>query len=57
MRLSLALIRSLATTSLLYNAVPTLAQDAGSIIEVGETLVSAMMVRAALLFCSFDITR
>ncbi|KAG8734970.1 hypothetical protein FRC10_011150 [Ceratobasidium sp. 414] len=44
MRLSLSLLHSLSTATLLYNAVPSLAQAAGSIVEVGDTLVSAMMM-------------
>ncbi|QRV89993.1 glyoxal oxidase [Ceratobasidium sp. AG-Ba] len=44
MRLSLSLLHSLSTATLLYNAVPTVAQAAGSISEVGDTLVSAMMM-------------
>ncbi|KAG8771435.1 hypothetical protein FRC12_003617 [Ceratobasidium sp. 428] len=44
MRLSLSLLRSLSTAAVLYNAVPSRAQAAGSIVEVGDTLVSAMMM-------------
>ncbi|KAB5590989.1 Copper radical oxidase [Ceratobasidium theobromae] len=35
---------SLIPLALLSNVVPSLAQDAGSIVEVGDTLVSAMMM-------------
>ncbi|KAJ1307837.1 hypothetical protein OPQ81_001919 [Rhizoctonia solani] len=48
MRQPRSLTRSLATSAVLYNALfnaaPTFAQEAGSIVQVGNTLVSAMMM-------------
>ncbi|CAE7052971.1 unnamed protein product [Rhizoctonia solani] len=48
MRQPRSLTRSLATSAVLYNALfnaaPAFAQEAGSIVEVGSTLVSAMMM-------------
>ncbi|KAG8690122.1 hypothetical protein FRC11_013685, partial [Ceratobasidium sp. 423] len=48
MRQPRSLTRSLATSAVLYNALfnpsPAFAQKAGSIVEVGNTLVSAMMM-------------
>ncbi|CAE6409207.1 unnamed protein product [Rhizoctonia solani] len=48
MRQPRSLTRSLATSAILYNALfnaaPTFAQEAGSIVEVGNTLVSGMMM-------------
>ncbi|CAE6450913.1 unnamed protein product [Rhizoctonia solani] len=48
MRQPRSLTRSLATSAILYNglfnAAPAFAQEAGSIVEVGSTLVSGMMM-------------
>ncbi|KAF8674141.1 Glyoxal oxidase [Rhizoctonia solani] len=48
MRQPRSLTHSLATSAIIYNALfnaaPTFAQEAGSIVQVGDTLVSAMMM-------------